>query len=244
MPTTYQIYSKEALHKEFHKPLEGEVWNTWSDWKSPIDNISLILLVFPYLIVFKITEVIKNNINFKSPNHARSCTVGRLTQTPTTFSFLDGSMIGTLVQHYLGQVQRIKQVYSVRLNVSSWWNEACYSSKEWILSLYIALVKVCASQVVGGSVNIVNECLMRCLRAECSIKCLKIKKTQDYWILCFNQNFWMSRFFFSKGLVHNINIIMYTNNNIYYSLPRFEIPSPLFYKKEGKLSLKFKMVTQ
>lgn len=105
-------------------------------------------------MVFKLTEVIKNHISFKSPNHARSCTVVRPTQTPTTFSFLDGSMIGTLVQHYLGQVQQMEQVCSVRLNVSSLWNEACCSSKEWILSLYIALVKVCASEGIGGSVNV------------------------------------------------------------------------------------------
>lgn len=42
--------------------------------------------------------------------------------------------------------------------------------------------------------------------------------------------------FFSKGIGTQ------HKHNTYYSLPRFEIPSPLFYKKEGKQSLKFKII--
>lgn len=128
MPTTHQMCSKEALHKEFHKPLEGEVLKHLEIYAMKYCKVQL--TIFHKFLLFSVPDGFlaycsyKNHISFKSPNH-RSCTVGRPTQTPTTFSFLDGSMIGTHVQHYLGQVQRMEQVCSVRRNVSSWWNEAC-----------------------------------------------------------------------------------------------------------------------
>lgn len=131
-----------------------------------------------------------NQISLKFSHHSRSCTVGGSTQTTTTFSFLDGSTSGIIVQRYFGCVRQTEQVCSVRLNLCSWWNEECqygmdiycFNRRLWIRRILwkceceLILCQLC--DYAHTTEPIVNECLMRCLRAECSVECWKIKTTE------------------------------------------------------------------